>query len=96
MQAKFESNFIICSCGDLRHQIVFSTFEFVTSTGKTEKDCYLQVFLNKHNFFTRLLIGIKYILGFQSKFGVFEEFVINEENAIKIKNCMESFLTKPE
>lgn len=94
MEPKFESNFIVCSCGDLRHQIVFSTFEFVTSTGKTEKDCYLQVFLNKHNFLTRLLIGIKYILGFQSKFGVFEEFVINEENAIKIKNCMESFLTK--
>lgn len=96
MQPKFESNFIICSCGDLRHQLVFSTFEFVTSTGKTEKDCYLQVFLNKHNFLTRLLIGIKYILGFQSKFGVFEEFVIDEKNANKIKNCMESFLTKPE
>lgn len=95
MKPKFESNFIICSCGDLRHQLVFTTFEFINSSGITQKDCWLQILLNKHNFLTRLFVGIKYILGFQSKFGIFEEFIINEENAIKIKNCMESFLTKP-
>ena len=94
MKPKFEQDLVICSCGDVNHQLIISTFEYTTSNGKDDIDCFIQIHLNKHNFWNRLKIGLKYILGFPSKFGAFDEIVVNQENATKIKNCMEYYLTK--
>ena len=94
MEPKFEQDLVICSCGDISHQLIISTFEYTTSSGKDDIDCFIQIYLSKHNFWNRLIFGFKYIFGFQSKFGAFEEIVVNQENATKIKNCMEYYLTK--
>lgn len=96
MKPKFEQDLVICSCGDVSHQLIISTFEYVNSKGENEIDCFIQIHLNKHNFWNRLKIAIKYIFGLQSKFGAFEEIVVDKKNAEKIKNCMQTYLTKSE
>lgn len=66
----------ICSCGDVRHQIVF-TFD------PDSNIVYMSVLLNKLPWYKRLIYGIKYIFGYQCKYGAFEEVVLNENDCPK-------------
>ena len=73
----------ICDCGSIEHQIRVSY----------DVDCqnvYVMMYLRKHKFFSRLWHGIKYIFGYQCKYGGFEEVVLDVE---KIKE-MKKFLQK--
>lgn len=94
MEDNFKSNLVICNCGDVSHQLIISTFEFKNSKAEDRIDCFIQVHLTKFGFFERIKHAIKYIFGFQCKFGAFDEIVIDENNAQKIKESMEYYLLK--
>lgn len=94
MKPKFEQDLVVCSCGDVSHQLIISIFDYTTSSGKNQADCFLQIHLNKLSFFERIKVAFKYIFGFQCKYGAFNEVIIDKTNAEKIKNCMEMYLTK--
>lgn len=53
------------------------------------KQCYLLIHLNKRSFFDRLMYAIDYILGRQSKYGAFDEVVLDEEGMNQIINYLE-------
>lgn len=83
-----EQELFICECGNVEHQIVFSWFEDddydVTSV-------YATVHLRKKPFLRRLIYGLKYIFGYQCKYGAFDEFVFSPDDASKLKRIY-SFL----
>ena len=56
--------------------------------------CYAHVHLNKHSFFGRLKYGIKYIFGYQCRYGAFDEFIFNPEDADKLQRVVDH-LNKP-
>ena len=73
---------LMCECGHNEHQIVFTTFMDVENS----EEVYISYYLEKKSFFKRLLYGIKYIFGYQSKYGAFGEIVTTKEELKTIVN----------
>lgn len=62
----------ICDCHSTEHQIRVMA---------DEEDLYIQVHLTTHeNFFNRLWSGVKYIFGHKSRFGDWDEFILNRDD----------------
>jgi hypothetical protein len=78
--------FIVCSCGDIEHQ-----FNFCYEDDEDWDELYLQVHLNKLSFWKRLKYGIKYILGYQSKYGAFGEMYINQEDVDRMITTLQEY-----
>lgn len=75
-----ERELFICSCENTEHQIVFSWFE-----DEAVGNVYATIHLRKKSFWTRLKYGIKYIFGYQCRYGAFDEFIFNPNDARKLK-----------
>ncbi len=78
-----ERELFICSCENTEHQIVFSWFE-----DDDVKNVYATIHLRKKSFWTRLKYGIKYIFGYQCRYGAFDEFIFNPSDAIKLRKVV--------
>lgn len=76
-----ETKVIKCSCYSPEHYILV-TFN------KEEKEVYFNYFLETQKWYKRILIGIKYIFGFRSKFGHFGEIIIDEKNTKVFKKII--------
>jgi hypothetical protein len=78
-----EKEIIICECNNTEHQMLFMY---------SEEDGYPMIFihthLNKRPFLERIKIGLKYIFGHQSKFGAFDEFIVNPEDKYKFEKIV--------
>lgn len=79
--------YLECSCGSLEHLVRFSYFE-------DEKDfVYLEIHLAPdRSFFRRLFNAIKYIFGHRSKYGDFDEILLDKNTVLKLKEACEKFL----
>jgi hypothetical protein len=62
---------LICSCGSPQHQLILST----DNDPGEEEDVYLNIHLCKKSLWAR----VKYLLGYQSVFGAFEEVVLSKK-----------------
>ena len=74
-----------CKCGNVEHQLIFSYFE--------DFDNYKEVYVSVHlcpetNIWKRLINGIKYIFGYRSKYGHFDEFIFNEKDVHKLEEII--------
>lgn len=69
-----ETQLILCACHNSEHQMIFM---------KDEEDnlIYVQVHLTKKTFWKRFKYGIKYIFGYQSRYGAFDEIVLDKSHA---------------
>lgn len=84
---------LICECHSTEHQMVVSYGE--DELGDTiHPIVYIHTHLNKRPFWSRLKYGIKYIFGYQSQYGAFDEFIINPKDADKIKDILKYLKTK--
>lgn len=63
-----------CACFSEEHTLKFS-FDPV------EKELYASIFLVEDNFWNRLVNGIKYILGYKCKYGHWNTWIFNYEDA---------------
>lgn len=79
-----ERELFICSCENTEHQIVFSYFE-----DDDIHNVYATTYLSKKSFWKRLKYGIKYIFGYQSKYGAFDEFIFNSNDAERLEKVVE-------
>jgi hypothetical protein len=69
----------ICDCGSLDH-----TYAFWYDT--EFNDVHFMPHLMTHrNFFKRVIIGIKYMFGYKSRYGDFDSTIINPEDIKKIR-----------
>lgn len=73
---------IVCNCSSLEHQMVIDSFE------DQPDDAYISIHLTKHSFFKRLWYGLRYIFGYQCKYGAFEEVIVDKDRLIEsIEGC---------
>ena len=84
----------ICNCHSTDHQIVF-LFSEEDLGGYIDKTCYMHIHLNKRPFWERLKYGIKYILGHKSRFGAFDEFILNPDDSDRLQSVVD-YLKKTE
>ena len=73
----------ICSCANVEHQMVMRW-----CVDANPKEVYCEIHLNKLPFFKRLIHGIKYIFGYTSAVGDFEEFIFKEEDAYRLQKMV--------
>lgn len=85
-----KEDLILCSCNSPEHQmIVYYNDNF--SDG--HKEVYLQVHLKSLPFWKRIKYALRYIFGYKSKYGAWDEFIFNDLNAdqfIKIGNFLKN------
>ena len=76
-------HWVLCDCRDAEHQFLLSY-----TPGDDWNEVYLQVHLAKQSFWRRL----KYLFGYQSKYGAFQETVIAPAEAARIRDFLNDFL----
>lgn len=72
----------ICSCYSAEHQMIFNP-----SPEESEKTIYVHFNLVKRPFFQRLKYALKYVLGYQSKYGAFDELVLDQDHSKQLFNA---------
>lgn len=68
---------LACKCSSVEHQIVIYHNE-------DDNLVYCLIHLSKRSFWKRLVHGIKYIFGYKSKYGHWDEFIFNSNDAQKV------------
>lgn len=69
-----EKDFILCSCNNMEHQ-------FTLLHDVEDNELYMIVHLSKVNLWNRMRNAIKYVFGYNSKYGDWDEFVFTFEDA---------------
>jgi hypothetical protein len=73
---------MVCDCSSREHQIVI----------EHEPDCnmvFCHIHLAKRSFWRRIIPAIKYMFGYNCRYGHFEEFVFGVEHIDKLQNILE-------
>lgn len=79
-----EKDIIICECNSTEHQMVF-----LYNNDDQYPMIFIHIHLNKQPIFKRIKNAIKYIFGYQSRFGMFDEFIVNPEDIGKFEKIVE-------
>ena len=82
-----KEKYIKCSCGTVEH-----TLQFVWEENPEWPEIYISTFLARFGFFKRLWYGIKYIFGFRSKYGYFEETILDYKKVKELKEFCDQWL----
>ena len=88
--------FVHCSCGSIEHQLVL--------TRDTEQDepevlyrfVYLHVHLLAKGFWRRLWVGLRYAMGYHSRYGHWDEVILGPEQATQMWRLLEAYLKEQE
>lgn len=72
----------ICRCNNTEYQLIFSYF-------KDSNEVYVSVHLiPEKNIWKRIINSIKYIFGYRSKYGHFDEFIFSKSDADKLQEVV--------
>lgn len=86
---------LICECHSTDHQLIllYKYDEERDENGNIIKKfpmCYMHIHLNDTNtFWQRVKYGIKYIFGYKCRYGAFDEFIFNPEDAPKLQKLVD-------
>lgn len=73
----------ICECNNTEHQLIFSYF-------LDDKEVYVSVHLiPEHNILKRIWVAIKYIFGYRSIYGHFDEFIFKDSDADRLQKVVD-------
>ena len=73
----------ICECHSTDHQMII-----LYSEDDGYPMVYSHVHLNKRPFWERFNYGIKYIFGYKSRYGAFDEFIFNPDDAARLQEVV--------
>lgn len=77
-----EHSIIICKCENVEHQLVFTYFS-------EDREVYMTTHLKpESNIFKRIWRAIKYIFGYRSMYGDFDEFIFNKTDSHKLAKIL--------
>jgi hypothetical protein len=88
-----EVDLFICSCHNTEHQMIV-LYDEDGIDGIIYPTVYIHTHLSKRPFWERVKYGIKYIFGYQSRYGAFDEFIFNSEDHEKVQRIAD-YLKKP-
>lgn len=98
------TEFFECECSSDEHTLRF-VLDLDENPPKTKNgtlfprhpELYTGVFLNHHGYwYHRLWRGLKYIVGYKCKYGHFDQFLLQEEDAKRLINLVERFVSARE
>lgn len=72
----------ICDCNSLEHSYAFWYDE------EENELHFMPHLITYRNIFKRILVAIKYIFGYKSRYGDFDSMIINKEDYEKLKTYM--------
>jgi hypothetical protein len=73
----------ICECNSTEHQMIF-----LYGSDEDFPMVYAQVHLNKKPILKRLKYAVQYLLGRKSRFGAFDEFIFNPDDAERLQEVV--------
>lgn len=89
MSNGIEKEVLICDCFSTEHQFVFTYCK-----GEYENefdDLSIEIRLvHRFGFWKRIVVGIKYIFGYRSRFGDWDCFDFDHENCDKLINALQN------
>ena len=89
MKTIWEKDILLCECNSDEHQIIIHYNEEEFENGQRYNVCYAHIHLTTYKFFwKRLIYGIKYVFGYKSKYGAWDEFMFNPEDADKLQELV--------
>jgi hypothetical protein len=83
-----------CACGTLDHQVVVSLY----ADGECPPDLYLGIHLDNcgGRFWRRLWYALRYIFGYKSRYGAWDELIFTPEGALKLRDVIDRYLEETE
>lgn len=81
----YDWKFLVCDCGDISHQLAIQKMD--------SGEVIVSVHLTKFPFWKRLWNGIKYIFGHTSRYGDFEEVILNKNHASAMLDISDALRT---
>lgn len=76
---------LICECSNVEHQFIFRYFE-----DDDLKEVYMTTHLSYcQKFWQRLKYAIRYVFGYNSRYGAFDEFIFRKEDAYKLQSIVD-------
>ena len=76
-----ESHFFVCDCYSDEHTLRF-TYD------PEDNDLWAGVYLDRKRWFVRLWVALKYVFGYQCKYGAFDCFSFNPKDADRMIELM--------
>lgn len=83
----FEDHFIVCSCTGSDHVL-----RFFFDKDSEDPDMYSTVFLAEHSLWKRIKLAVRYIFNSTCRYGHFQEFIFDRDNAAQLKDVLSQFL----
>ena len=80
---------LICECFSPEHQMIISYGDDELIDGTIIPMVYVHNHLVKKTFWSRLKYGIKYIFGYKSQYGAWDEFILNPNDAEKLQDIVD-------
>ena len=84
----FTTEIFLCECHSSEHQYLFHYME-----DEHRNEVSIQPHLVRRSFWYRVKYAFKYIFGYKSRFGAWDEFIINPDDIPKLKKVI-AFLEK--
>jgi hypothetical protein len=79
---------VLCSCNSTEHQILFLKFEDEPET------VYMQIHLSGNkSILGRIGRAIKYVFGYKSRFGDWDDFILEKEQLAEMRQALTNVLT---
>lgn len=79
-----ETDLLICACSSSEHQIIIKRADWGDQKWHT-----VQIHLtSSDSFWNRVKTGIKYIFGYKSKYGDFDEIIIEKEHVPQLRKLI--------
>jgi len=76
-----------CLCHSNEH-----TLKFSLDDNEEYPDLYASIFLIHHrNVFKRIWIAIKYVFGYKSSYGHWDEWLLRPEDSVKLRELLEKY-----
>lgn len=84
--------YIKCACHSAEH--VFEFLAFPPDKHDPYPDAYLSVHLCTHRWYKRVIYAVKYLFGYKSKYGCFDEFIVDKDTAVEFRNALDKFIAE--
>lgn len=76
-----ENHFFVCQCFSDEH-----TLRFIYDP--EDNDLWTEVYLDKQVWYRRIWVALKYVFGYQSKYGAFDSFLFDPKDADRMIDLM--------
>jgi hypothetical protein len=75
----------VCTCGCAEHQFIVSYFTDLPENS----DTYVALHLAPQGFWKRVVTACKYLCGYQSMYGAFDEIILSTEQCLELSQILQ-------